>query len=117
MNRPYSKRKMLFITSMPASHTNAIGIRAVHYADALAAEWHHCYWDYGMGMREVPNSYCLNSARWLSALLTAPQAVVFCQSVSLRRSERFDGESLDRRPQIVAPNDKTACPGCVRCAG
>ena len=62
MNRPYSKQKILFITSMPASHTNAIGIQTLHYADALAAEWHHCYWDYGMGMSEVQNSYCLNSA-------------------------------------------------------
>lgn len=60
-NNP-SSGKVLFITSMPASRSNALGIQTMHLAEPFAPEWTHCYWyNHRMGESEVPNSHRLNT--------------------------------------------------------
>ncbi len=67
MSEHANKGKMLFLSSMPVSRTNAIGIQILHFAEPFTPEWGHCYWDLGMGRSTTPNSLCLNSLilrRW-----------------------------------------------------
>jgi glycosyltransferase involved in cell wall biosynthesis len=52
---------ILFVSSMPASRSNAIGVLTLHFAEPFSPDWRHCYWEIGMGRSAVPNSYCLNS--------------------------------------------------------
>jgi glycosyltransferase involved in cell wall biosynthesis len=56
-----SANRMLFVTSMPASRSNAIGLQTVYFAEALNCNWCHVYWDMGMDESEVADSYWLNS--------------------------------------------------------
>lgn len=63
--------RILFVTSMPASRSNAIGLQTLYFAKALGRDWCHVYWDSGMGESEVPESHQLNSAilrRWPSKI-------------------------------------------------
>jgi glycosyltransferase involved in cell wall biosynthesis len=55
------KGNILFVSSMPASRSNAIGVLTLHFAEPFTPDWRHCYWDTSMGRSSVPNSYCLNS--------------------------------------------------------
>ena len=56
------RKKVLFVSSMPASATNAIGTQILHFAEPFAPEWRHCYWDVGMGRSTAPGSHCLGSS-------------------------------------------------------
>lgn len=55
-------REILFISALPASHSNAIGILVLHFAAPFGEAWRHCYWDTNMGSSEVSNSILLNSS-------------------------------------------------------
>ena len=61
MSPQLNKGKILFVSSMPVSRSNAIGIQISHFAKCFASEWNHCYWDISMGKSDVPNSFPLNS--------------------------------------------------------
>ena len=54
--------EILFISAMPASHSNAIGVLTLQFATPFGNAWKHCYWDTGMGQSEVPTSLFLNSS-------------------------------------------------------
>lgn len=62
MTAQLRKRKMLFVSSMAASRSNAIGMQVLQLAKGFDPDWSHCYWDYDLGMSEVRNSYCLNNS-------------------------------------------------------
>jgi hypothetical protein len=55
------KREILFISALPASHSNAIGVLTLRFAGPFGDAWKHCYWDTNMGKSEVSNSIFLNS--------------------------------------------------------
>lgn len=56
------EKEALFISAMPASRSNAIGVQTIQFSAPFGDAWKHCYWDTNMGRSEVPNSICLNSA-------------------------------------------------------
>lgn len=58
-----SNKKMRFISSVPASRSNALGIQTLQFAEPFAPEWVHLYWyNLRLGESDVPNSYRLNIA-------------------------------------------------------
>jgi hypothetical protein len=66
-SRKSTPSRILFVTSMPASRSNAIGLQTLYFAKALGHNWCHLYWDSGMGESEVPQSHPLSSVilrRW-----------------------------------------------------
>jgi hypothetical protein len=53
--------RILFISAMPVSRSNAIGIQIAEFAKPFTPDWIHCYWDTNMGPSQPSNSHCLNS--------------------------------------------------------
>jgi glycosyltransferase involved in cell wall biosynthesis len=56
------RKKILFVSPMPASRSNSIGVQALYFAEPFAPDWAHVYWyNLGLGESDVPNSYRLNT--------------------------------------------------------
>jgi hypothetical protein len=56
------RKKILFVSPMPASRSNSIGVLTLYFAEPFAPEWAHVYWyNLGLGQSDVPNSYRLNT--------------------------------------------------------
>jgi glycosyltransferase involved in cell wall biosynthesis len=63
VNLNSQRKKILFVSSMPASRSNALGVQTLYFAEPFAPEWAHIYWyNLGMGESDVPNSYRLNTS-------------------------------------------------------
>lgn len=62
------KGKALFLGSMPASRSNALGIQMMHLGELFTQGWAHCYWyNHQLGDSEVPDSHRLSTSipyRW-----------------------------------------------------
>jgi len=55
-------RKILFVSSMPASRSNALGIQILRLAERFCLAWVHCYWyNDCMEKNDVPNSYRMST--------------------------------------------------------
>lgn len=100
--RKGTANRMLFVTSMPASRSNAIGLQTLYFAEALGCNWRHVYWDIGMGKSDVPDSH------WLSSIILRQWPLALGRGFLTRQFQRFGfgwwrGDRLlnSKKPRLV----------------